>query len=189
MQALDEGNAARPSNNATPPRLAELDKQRLELRSHVLTLREGGLGSRRRDRDRTIDGLNLALREITGVLRKEQATRESQLQRITTLTAPPGGAERPQVRPRAARGVRRLRRTGGQGLATPGLREAGQRSAMRRSAPNNTQLWARVPMRKLTTRTRTPPKPKGKKNTRRAAPLRNSPERLRKRKRSATLKR
>jgi hypothetical protein len=40
-----------------------------------------------------IEDLNLRLRELTGLLHKEQATRELQLQRVTTLTAPPGGAE------------------------------------------------------------------------------------------------
>jgi hypothetical protein len=44
-------------------RLAELDKQSLEVRSHALTLREGELDSCLRDRDRTIEELNLRLRE------------------------------------------------------------------------------------------------------------------------------
>src|SRR5258707_14571225 len=41
-----------------------------------LTLREGELDSRLRDRDRTIEDLNLRLHELTGLLRKEQATHE-----------------------------------------------------------------------------------------------------------------
>jgi hypothetical protein len=138
MQALEEGKRRATLEQRDGARVAELDKQRLELRSHVLTLREGELDSRLRDRDRTIEELNLRLGELTRLLQREQATRESQLQRITTL---------------------------------------------------ETRLLARVPMRKLTTRTRTPPKPKGKKKTRRADPVRNSPKRLRKGKRSATRKR
>jgi len=177
MQALEEGKRRALLEQRDSARLADLDKQRLELRSHVLTLREGELDSRLRDRDRTIDDLKLRLRELTGLLQKEQATRESQLQRITTLTAPPGGAERPKGRPRAARGVRRMRRTGGQGLAAPGLSEAGQRSAMRRTAPNNTQLLARVPSVRRTKRTRTSPEPKKKNKTRRAESLRISAKR------------
>jgi len=85
MQALEEGKRRAALEHRDSARLAELDKQRLELRSHVLTLREGELDSRLRDRDRTIEELNLRLRELTGLLRKEQATRESQLLRITTL--------------------------------------------------------------------------------------------------------
>ncbi len=63
-------------------RVTELDKQRLEVRSHVLTLREGELESRLRDRDRTIEDLNLRLKELAGLLRKEQATRESLLRQL-----------------------------------------------------------------------------------------------------------
>jgi hypothetical protein len=87
MQALEEGKRRATLEQRDSTRLTELDKQRLELRSHVLTLREGELDSCLRDRDRTIEELNLRLRELTGALRKEQATGESQLQRITTLEA------------------------------------------------------------------------------------------------------
>jgi Plasmid replication region DNA-binding N-term len=76
MQALEEGKRRALLEQRNSARLAEFDKQRLELRSHVLTLREGELDSRLRDRDRTIEDLKLRLRELTGVLRKEQATRE-----------------------------------------------------------------------------------------------------------------
>ena len=87
MQALEEGKRRALLEQRDGARIAELDKQRLELRSHVLTLREGELDSRLRDRDRTIEDLNRRLREMTGDLRKERATRESQLQRLTTLEA------------------------------------------------------------------------------------------------------
>ena len=87
MQALEEGKRRAALEQRDSTRLADLDQQRLELRSHVLTLREGELDSRLRDRDCTIEELNSQLRELTGLLRKEQATRESQLQRITTLEA------------------------------------------------------------------------------------------------------
>jgi Plasmid replication region DNA-binding N-term len=85
MQALEEGKRRALLEQRDGARLAELDKQRLELRSHVLTLREGELDSRLRDRDRTIEDLNLRLSELTGALRKEQASRESQALRLTTL--------------------------------------------------------------------------------------------------------
>jgi Plasmid replication region DNA-binding N-term len=85
MQALEEGKRRALLEQRDSTRLAELDKQRLELRSHVLTLREGELDSRLRDRDRTIEDLNLRLRELTGVLRKEQATREFLSRQIAEL--------------------------------------------------------------------------------------------------------
>ena len=163
MQALEEGKRRAALEQRDSARLAELDKQRLELRSHVLTLREGELDSRLRDRDRTIEELNLQLRELTGLLRKEQTTRESRLQSITTLTAPPSGAERPQGRPRAARGVRRR-------------------------APSNTIL-ARAQRPKGKVATRILPSPKRKTKLRRAAPVPNSTKRMREKKGSAARKR
>jgi uncharacterized coiled-coil protein SlyX len=84
MQALEEGKRRATLEQRDTTRLAELDKQRLELRSHVLTLREGELDSRLRDRDRTIEELNLRLRELTGLLHKEQATLESLTRQLTT---------------------------------------------------------------------------------------------------------
>jgi hypothetical protein len=87
MQALEEGRRRAHQELKTSERIAADKEQNLEVRSHVLTLREGELDSRLRDRDRTIEDLNLRLRELTGLLRKEQATRESQLQRITALEA------------------------------------------------------------------------------------------------------
>jgi hypothetical protein len=85
MQALEEANRRAVLEQRDSARIAELDKQRLEVRSHVLTLREGELDSRLRDRDRTIEGLNLRVRELTSLLRKEQVTRESQAERIVAL--------------------------------------------------------------------------------------------------------
>jgi len=69
-------------------------EQTLEVRSHVLTLREGELDSRLRDRDRTIEELHLRLRELTGALRKEQAMRDLLARQI---------AARPLDRVRSAR--------------------------------------------------------------------------------------
>jgi hypothetical protein len=89
MQALEEGKRRAVLEQRDNTRLAELDKQRLELRSHVLTLREGEIDSRLRDRDRTIEDLNLRLRELTGSLRNEQATRERLLLQIARQSARP----------------------------------------------------------------------------------------------------
>jgi hypothetical protein len=89
MQALEEGKRRAALEQRDSTRLAELDKQRLEVRSHVLTLREGELDSRLRDRDRTIEDLNLRLRELAGALRKEQATRDLLLRQITELKIAP----------------------------------------------------------------------------------------------------
>src|SRR5271167_3875457 len=100
MQALDEGRRRAHQELKTSERIAADAQQNLEVRSHVLTLREGELDSRLRDRDRTIDDLNLRLRELTTMLRKEQATRES-LSRQTTARSV---GERLKGRPELGRG-------------------------------------------------------------------------------------
>jgi septal ring factor EnvC (AmiA/AmiB activator) len=87
MQALDEARRRAQQELKTSERLAADQQQNLEVRSHVLTLREGELDSRLRNRDRTIDDLNLRLRELTNVLRKEQATRESLVNQISELNS------------------------------------------------------------------------------------------------------
>jgi hypothetical protein len=108
VQALEEGKRRAALEQRDSARLADLDKQRLELRSHVLTLREGELDSRLRDRDRTIEELNLRLREITGSLRKEQATREMLSRQIAELhTAARPNKKRRQKKPQVTRPKRR----------------------------------------------------------------------------------
>jgi uncharacterized coiled-coil protein SlyX len=65
-----------------------LDKERLEPRSHVLSLRESELESRLHDRDRAIEDLNLRFRERSGNLRKEHATRELLTRQFAEMHAP-----------------------------------------------------------------------------------------------------
>jgi hypothetical protein len=96
MQALEEGRRRAQQELKTSERQAADQQQNLEVRSHVLTLREGELDSRLRDRERTIEELNLRLRELTGLLRKEQATRELLSRHIAELQT----AARPRPKPR-----------------------------------------------------------------------------------------
>ena len=108
MQALEEGKRRAALEQRDSARLTELDKQRLELRSHVLTLREGELDSRLRDRDRTIEDLNLRLRELTSLLRKEQATRALLSRQITDLrSVPPTRVSRRKSPPSPRRAKKR----------------------------------------------------------------------------------
>jgi Plasmid replication region DNA-binding N-term len=87
MHAQEEARRRAKAEHKTTERQNADKEQTLKVRSHVLTLREGELDSRLRDRDRTIEELNLRLRKLTGMLGKEQATRESQALRLTTLEA------------------------------------------------------------------------------------------------------
>jgi hypothetical protein len=87
MQALEETRRRILIEQRDGARVTELDKQRLEVRSHVLTLREGELDSRLRDRDRTIEDLRVQLRELTGLLHNEQATRDLLSRQVAGLQA------------------------------------------------------------------------------------------------------
>src|SRR5450631_3277891 len=89
IQALDEGRRRAAQEQQSTQRARAVDKQHLEVRSHVLSLREGELESRLRDRERERERnqatLEAQLQELTLLLRKEQATRESQARGIAAL--------------------------------------------------------------------------------------------------------
>lgn len=106
MQALEEGRRRAHIELTSSERAAANQRQDLEIRSHVLTLREGELDSRLRDRERSQAALEAQLRELTLLLRKEQASRETQAQRIVSLeeqllslTQRRGRASRPTALP------------------------------------------------------------------------------------------
>jgi Plasmid replication region DNA-binding N-term len=95
MQALDEGRRRAQLELKSTARIADEQRQSLEVRSHVLTLREGEFDSRLRDRERTVVDLQRQLRELTLMLRKEQANRESQARQLTALQTDLEAAQRP----------------------------------------------------------------------------------------------
>jgi hypothetical protein len=82
LQPLNAGKRRALLEQRDTARPAELDKHRIELRFHVLSLRESELDSRLSYRDRTIEELNLRPRELTGLLNKDQATRESLMRQL-----------------------------------------------------------------------------------------------------------
>lgn len=107
MQALEEGRRRAHQELKTSEHLSSQLEQNLEVRSHVLTLREGELDSRLRDRDRIIEDLNLRLRELTGLLRKEQATRESLSRQIEELRSASMTRRQSSTRPARRRKIAR----------------------------------------------------------------------------------
>ena len=79
MQALEEGRHRALIEQRMADRARAHDKERLDLRSHVLTIREGEMEARLQDRDRTIAELESRIQMLTGLLQKEQASRDSVL--------------------------------------------------------------------------------------------------------------
>jgi uncharacterized coiled-coil protein SlyX len=171
MQALDEGRQRAQLELKSTQRSAGDQQQALKVRSHVLSLREGELDARLRDRESTISELNMQLRELTLMLRKEQATRDALVKRITTLetelatraTSPTSTTtrsvgERPLGRPRALeRGVKRKALSN----TTPARRQPAPRLA--RTKTRATQKAAPASQREAKLARR--PKPKTRKKS------------------------
>ncbi|MGC2029729.1 MAG: hypothetical protein WA642_06900, partial [Steroidobacteraceae bacterium] len=90
--------------------------------------------ARLHERERTITELNLQLRELTLLLRKEQATRDSLAKRIRELEQQLSARRRPK--PKASGGPRRPKRKGstrhGAELRRPPVRQGLKESAARK---------------------------------------------------------
>jgi hypothetical protein len=117
LQALDEGRRRAQLELKSLRSAAAEQQQNLEVRSHVLTLREGELDARLHERERTVTEQNLQLRELTLLLRREEATRESQARRIAALQEELLTLQRPSPRP-TRRKPPQNRKTRPQHLAT-----------------------------------------------------------------------
>ncbi len=89
MQALDEARRRAQLELSSDKRTVDQAKDGYEVRSHVLSLREGELDSRLRERERAYTELEVQLRTLTTLLKKEQKTREVLATRIAELEAKP----------------------------------------------------------------------------------------------------
>src|SRR5271163_631083 len=85
MQALDEARRRADQELNRQAHSAAKHEEDLEVRSHVLTLREGELQSRLEGRERDVDELRLQLRALNLRARKDQTTITSQAARIADL--------------------------------------------------------------------------------------------------------
>jgi hypothetical protein len=99
MQALDEGRRRAAQEQHATTRDLATDQQTLEVRSHVLSLRESELESRLRDREQRQAALEVHLQDLTTLLRKEQATRNAQAKRIADLEDQLSGRPAPTQKP------------------------------------------------------------------------------------------
>jgi hypothetical protein len=131
IQALEEGRRRALQEQRMTDRTLAQDKERLELRSHVLSLRENELDSRLRDRERMQVAMEKQIQDLMVLLRKEQATREFQTQRIAALEAELLAGRAPQAKsprpkpPRQSANQRRSKRgTAAQRVTTNGRRKA-----------------------------------------------------------------
>lgn len=107
MQALVEGRRRVLMEQGMSVRELAQEKERLELRSHVLTLREDEMQARIQDRDRTVSELREQVALLTGLLKKEQATRDVLTRRLSTVEAELSAVRQVKTPVRAS-GVARL---------------------------------------------------------------------------------
>ena len=141
LQALDTARRRAALEQQSTNRNLAQDKQNLEVRSHVLSLREGELESRLRDRERREAALEAQVQELTALLRKEQATRDSLAKRIADLenqllaqSALPTKARRPRT-PRTPTGKPQPRRAGQ--LRKPATATAKRKGPQRKARPRS----------------------------------------------------
>jgi hypothetical protein len=124
MQALDEGRRRAALEQHATTRALATDKQTLEVRSHVLSLRESELESRLRDRDQRQAALEAQLQNLTTLLRKEQTTRDARARRIADLEAQILARQLPPQPPRRSESPRRQTRNGKSIRTAPQQRKA-----------------------------------------------------------------
>jgi hypothetical protein len=85
MQTLDEARRRAAAEQGSGKASLAKDRQDLEVRSHVLSIRESELTSRLQDRDRRIAQLELELQTLVTLLRKEQASRAAADRRLAEV--------------------------------------------------------------------------------------------------------
>jgi hypothetical protein len=85
MQTLEEARRRAAAEQGSRKTTLAKDRQDLEVRSHVLSIRESELTSRLQDRDRRIVQLELEVQTLVTLLRKEQASRASADRRLAEV--------------------------------------------------------------------------------------------------------
>lgn len=87
LQTVSEARVRAQSDVRTAEQESARDKMDYEVRSHVLSLREGELDQRLRDRERVTGELESQVRVLTVLLQKEQASHAAQVRRVVALEA------------------------------------------------------------------------------------------------------
>ena len=108
LQCLDEARRRAQSESQSSHKTLARDRQDLELRSHVLSIRESELTARLKQSDERVARLELELETLTTLLRKEQASRLAAERRAAVAPAPaaaPRGNLRKPVRKSPRTGV------------------------------------------------------------------------------------
>jgi hypothetical protein len=133
MQTLDEARHRAAAEEGSRRASLAKDRQELEVRSHVLSIRESELTNRLQDRDRRIAQLELELQTLVTLLRKEQASRAAADRRL---------AEAQDDLQKA------LASAGRRGSTAPAKRKAKLRKSARKPTRAKKTTKRKVPIRK-----------------------------------------
>jgi hypothetical protein len=87
LQALDEGRQRARQELTSSTGAAEEERRGLEVRSHVLTLREAELDARLRSRERALEESREQLLQLMSAMQRDQATIRARDTRIAVLEA------------------------------------------------------------------------------------------------------
>lgn len=109
LQTLDESRARAAVELDGDRRSIAQDKERTEVRSHVLSLREAEMESRLRERDKTIADLETRLQLLATALRREQAGRDGLTRRLSALESRPSPLPT-RKRPKSAQASKTVKR-------------------------------------------------------------------------------
>ena len=145
MNALESARErANQESRSAKSRLAE-DRRDVEVRSHILSIREAELADRLRERERRIESLEAELRTLLTLLRKEQASRAALERRLADAKpTPPSRRAQPASARRKAAPTKPPAR-GKTAAAKPrtGTKAAATRTPPRRKAAGNERKQAR----------------------------------------------
>jgi hypothetical protein len=101
MRALEEGRRRALAEQRLANTALTQGKESMELRSHVLTLREGEMEARIQDRDRTLSELREQCALLTRALKQEQTSRSVTARRLSIVEAELAEARRARAPVRA----------------------------------------------------------------------------------------
>lgn len=145
MQALDQGRQRARLELISSKRAAEQEPQSLEVRSHVLTLREAELDERLRSRERALEESREQLLTLMSAVQRDQATIRARDTRIAALESDVA-SYRDQLKNVIARTVEKSR------LPAEGKKQ--------RKAPKSEKLKRKIPKERPIPRTKRPAKRK-----------------------------
>ena len=127
LQALDEARARAVLEQTADRRVVTQDKDRVEARSHVLSLREAELESRLKEKDKLLANMDARLGLLASALTREQTGRNQLIRKLNELESKAALPVATRAVPRKQRSKADRRRTPIKSKQTPAKRRKHRR--------------------------------------------------------------